>query len=700
MPHFPARAARGPSSYPAARWRQAATALRATVSLSCARMAEAGEAAARAWRRRRRSPARDRPSPSAGRRPRRPARSAGCRECRRARRSSRRPAIAAPAARATSMTGASSSAIMRIACPAVPPSRRIVASSARRSPVDMAAVLISASAANTTDSPTISHTPHAPSLLEECRCEVLRPGQRPHARVGAAYRASERSAAGAAGDEHGIASPRAARVAPGHGEHRARRRRARPSARRPRRRAASRPACRPCAPCNSSRPSGGPRPRPRCSPPRPMPRTSPSLPRSTWRSRAGRCRAPLPPPPPTACPSRGPSSSRKTLVGSTRRQRRRRAGGRAGPRCRPAAARRRARPRRGRGDARRGHPFDVLLRARLQDGLRADEHRDQHDRGRQRCRAPAVGGQARAREQPGGTEEPQRAASMAAAGRPSSTRPSSAVPVASRMPADDREGQRRLAREHDRHRDPAAEADGTPASVWIQPGPRHVRSRPRAAPRLGAMRPARRAAATTASCAMHDAAAERRDERDPRVRRRERRPAYAVVGEDADDRDSRTAGPRARRARPPPATRSAPRRRSAGGPARGVAPRARSTAVSRRRWAMASANVPATTNSATAPAMPPIAPKMAIRPARSAAAGRRRRHRRRGRVEHVDAGPHRSAQPRAQHGRRRAGLGDHADGVDTLRARRTAPRRRRARRTRPPGSRSPAARPSARPLTR
>ena len=95
------------------------------------------------------------------------------------------------------MTGASSSAIMRVACPAVPPSRRIVASSARRSPVDMAAVLISASAANITDSPMISHTPHAPSLLEECRVvrycarvSDLMPGW------ASAYRASERAAAG------------------------------------------------------------------------------------------------------------------------------------------------------------------------------------------------------------------------------------------------------------------------------------------------------------------------------------------------------------------------------------------------------------------------------------------------------------------------------------------------------------------------
>ena len=67
------------------------------------------------------------------------------------------------------MTGASSSATMRVAWPAVPPSRRIVASSLRRSPVDIAAVLTRASAANITDRPMISHTPHAPSLFEECR---------------------------------------------------------------------------------------------------------------------------------------------------------------------------------------------------------------------------------------------------------------------------------------------------------------------------------------------------------------------------------------------------------------------------------------------------------------------------------------------------------------------------------------------------
>ncbi len=54
---------------------------------------------------------------------------------------------------------------------------------------------------------------------------------------------------------------------------------------------------------------------------------------------------------------------------------------------------------------------------------------------------------------------------------------------------------------------------------------------------------------------------------------------------------------------------------------RGVAPSARSTAVSLRRWAIASANVPATTNSATKPAMPPIVPKIATIASRSDACG-------------------------------------------------------------------------------
>ena len=78
------------------------------------------------------------------------------------------PAITVPAPSATSRVGTSSSATIRATWPAVPPSSRIVANSARRSDVAIAAVLISASAANSTDRPTTSHTPHASSLFAAC----------------------------------------------------------------------------------------------------------------------------------------------------------------------------------------------------------------------------------------------------------------------------------------------------------------------------------------------------------------------------------------------------------------------------------------------------------------------------------------------------------------------------------------------------
>ena len=71
-------------------------------------------------------------------------------------------ATAAPASSPTTTIGASSSATIRIACQRVPPRRRMVASSPRRSAVAIAAVLTSASAANAIDSPMITHTPQAP----------------------------------------------------------------------------------------------------------------------------------------------------------------------------------------------------------------------------------------------------------------------------------------------------------------------------------------------------------------------------------------------------------------------------------------------------------------------------------------------------------------------------------------------------------
>ena len=101
---------------------------------------------------------------------------------------------------------------------------------------------------------------------------------------------------------------------------------------------------------------------------------------------------------------------------------------------------------------------------------------------------------------------------------------------------------------------------------------------------------------------------------------------------------------------------------------RGVAPRARSTAVSRRRWAIASANVPATTNSATAPAIPPIVPKIETSVARSDADGSPASAFAAWRaVEHLDPRAQILLEPRAQRGGGDAALGDDADRVDVPR---------------------------------
>ena len=98
---------------------------------------------------------------------------------------------------------------------------------------------------------------------------------------------------------------------------------------------------------------------------------------------------------------------------------------------------------------------------------------------------------------------------------------------------------------------------------------------------------------------------------------------------------------------------------------RGVAPSARSTAVSRRRWAMARANVPATTNRATAPAMPPSAPKMAISPARSAAVGSPASASAACWVSRTSIpDPRRSCRRLRRTAAGGAGLGDHADRID------------------------------------
>ena len=108
---------------------------------------------------------------------------------------------------------------------------------------------------------------------------------------------------------------------------------------------------------------------------------------------------------------------------------------------------------------------------------------------------------------------------------------------------------------------------------------------------------------------------------------------------------------------------------------RGVAPRARSTAISRRRWAIASANVPATTNSATAPAIPPIVPKIETRVARSDADGSpASAFAAWSRSSTSTRGPRSSLEPRVQRAGGDTAIGDDADGVDVPRRARLRPR--------------------------
>ena len=265
------------------------------------------------------------------------------------------------------------------------------------------------------------------------------------------------------------------------------------------------------------------------------------------------------------------------------------------------------------------HVLGVALVAGLDDALGAGEHRHEHDRRRQRGGPPAV------RRQPGARRAVRTRRGGAAARR--ARRPGSRAASARGARCPSRAGSRRgrrtpsprsrrtgstSPRRRARHATPADARGPTPAA--------DARSRPRAArrpagcARRGEPRRRPRAGRSRRPC-------RGRHERHDRVRRRERRSDLAAIREDVDDEVRERAARDARPARRRRARRAALRRRSAGGSARGVAPRARSTAVSRRRWAIARANVPATTNRATAPAMPPSAPKMAISPARSAAVG-------------------------------------------------------------------------------
>ena len=506
--------------------------------------------------------------------------------------------------------------------PRVPPSRRIVASSSRRSAVAIAAVLTSASAANSTDSP-IDH-PHAPRAARAERAhvvEVLGAGLRPARRDGP--RRSGRASApprppatktalvgrragvlpGERRVEHDVAEARARgrrsrrraastarrvlqagadgvadlEVALGRddaadGDGGAASRRAWPPARTPqverrgvprraRRPATGRPS--PSGPCRAGTPASGSTP----------------VAASTPGSRASCAAVPAGSGAPSRPATTWPAVTRAAVTDSVSWRAARRA---ARPGCRPAS-----RSARSASPARRcasGWPPGRCSRA-----------------GRARRAAAA-------------------AATAAAAGRPSSQRPSSAVPGREQDRREDRERVAPARRRRcsaiaapppsDEHAGEHAHDAGT-AVLDRHLAQRLGRAHAPGAPRRGDDRELGDA----------DAHAERRGERDPGVARLEAGRHDAVVGEHARRSRGRAARRRAGRAR------SRPRERISASAAisrrtwRGVAPSARSTAVSRRRWAIASANVPATTNSATAPAIPPIAPKIATSVARSDAVG-------------------------------------------------------------------------------
>ena len=413
------------------------------------------------------------------------------------------------------------------------------------------------------------------------------------------------------------------------------------------------------------------------------PRTSPRLPLVTRRSRARAVSRTATPAAAHGVSQPRPLSSRKTLVGST-----------------PAAAstpgRRASRPAVPAGSGAPSCPtttWSAVTRASVtrstcccelacRTACSADEHGDQDDRGRQRCRAPAVGGQARAREQPGGTQEPERerdGGRRQAEQHPAEQRGSGREQDA----GDDREGQRGLAREDDRHRDPSAEAEGT--RERLHPAGTGVFDRDLA------QGLARAHAAGAARGGDHgelrdaDAAAQGGGERDPRVARLEAVRRDAVVGEDPDDRvrerPARQQTERGRRHRQDQRlggqqAADLARRRAQGAQHGGLAP-----ALSDGERERAGHHEQRDGSGDTAHHAEDGDQAFAVGGLRVAGVGVGAV----AAVEHVDAGAHRSAQPRAQLVRRRAGLGDDADALTRPGVPDSACGRARRRRTRPPG---------------
>ena len=183
-------------------------------------------------------------------------------------------------------------------------------------------------------------------------------------------------------------------------------------------------------------------------------------------------------------------------------------------------------------DPRGGHRLRVVAAARREHALAADQHRDQQDRRRQRGAAPAVRGQAGARQQAGRAEQPQRPRQQRGrqAEQPA---PEQRGPGREQDRREDRERVRLLAVEQQRHRGAAAErqqAGERAHDAGTAVLDRHL------AQRLGrahAPRPPRRRHHRDLGDA--DAHAERGGERDPGMARLEAGRHHAVVGQHADD---------------------------------------------------------------------------------------------------------------------------------------------------------------------
>ena len=238
---------------------------------------------------------------------------------------------------------------MRMACQPVPPSRRMVASSPRRSAVAIAAVLMSDSAAKAIDRPMISHTPQAPLVPS------VRTLSRYSARVSSCVpgmgrgvrRVSERRAARRRRTPpRRRPPPRGAGPARGRGP----RGRARRRGHRSPRRAATPRWCPRAGRAGRRRPSRAPSAATALLTATAVPWTSRTSPWRTARSSVLAASAPSGRRPPTGRPSpSGPCRAGTPASGSCPVGRvDARQAGRAAPRCPRAAARRRCRPRRGR----------------------------------------------------------------------------------------------------------------------------------------------------------------------------------------------------------------------------------------------------------------------------------------------------------------------------------------------------------------